>query len=312
MFWERLEMSGFRDIYIANNCYLSLKNNRLCVNDTESIPLEDINCIIVEGYKSKVSAMLLSAVATYNIVLIICDNKYLPCSFMMPFNKGSHALNCIKAQISCPTVLNKQLWQSIVKAKIQNQSDCLSSLNLPGTEHLLILKNKVCSFDSTNHEAVAAKYYFLSLFGKEFKRRDNCTINLFLNFMYAIIRGIIARQLVYHGFETILGIKHISDDNTFNLADDLIEPFRGIADYYAYKYFQSENITIATNESLSFEMKQYIIQVQYLKVLIKPNYESVIDSAFDLNEAADLVIVSYKKSLLEHKNLLVFPKLLII
>lgn len=59
-------------------------------------------------------------------------------------------------------------------------------------------------------------------------------------------------------------------------------------------------------------MKQYIIQVQYLKVLIKPNYESVIDSAFDLNEAADLVIVSYKKSLLEHKNLLVFPKLLII
>ena len=61
-------------------------------------------------------------------------------------------------------------------------------------------------------------------------RRVEEPINSRLNYGYAVVKSAIARKLVATGFHTALGIHHDNQLNTFNLADDLIEPYRAIVD----------------------------------------------------------------------------------
>ena len=50
------------------------------------------------------------------------------------------------------------------------------------------------------------------------------------------MRGAIARGLVAHGLHPTLGLFHDSEQNAFNLADDLIEPFRPLVDLHVFKH----------------------------------------------------------------------------
>lgn len=84
--------------------------------------------------------------------------------------------------------------------------------------------------DPDNIEARAARDYWSSLFA-DFRRRDDTDArNMALNYGYAIVRSIVARSCVGHGLVTAFGIKHASVSNGFNLADDLMEPFRPVVD----------------------------------------------------------------------------------
>ena len=51
----------------------------------------------------------------------------------------------------------------------------------------------------------------------------------------AFLRGVIARGLVAHGLHPSVGLFHASEQNAFNLADDLIEPFRALVDLHVAK-----------------------------------------------------------------------------
>ena len=88
------------------------------------------------------------------------------------------------------------------------------------------------SGDKDNVEASAAAYYFPALFGEGYTRRNEDTRNAALNYAYAILRGYMARCLTVYGFQPCLGLHHDSELNQFNLADDLMEPFRPVADLY--------------------------------------------------------------------------------
>ena len=94
------------------------------------------------------------------------------------------------------------------------------------------MAGKVLSNDSDNREAVAAALYFPALFGNGFFRGSDDPRNAVLNYGYAVMRAGIARNLVVHGLEPCIGLHHRSELNNFNLADDLIEPFRPIVDLY--------------------------------------------------------------------------------
>ena len=68
--------------------------------------------------------------------------------------------------------------------------------------------------------------------GQGYTRRNEDTRNAALNYAYAILRGYMARCLAVYGFLPWLGLHHDSELNQFNLADDLMEPFRPVADLY--------------------------------------------------------------------------------
>lgn len=57
--------------------------------------------------------------------------------------------------------------------------------------------------------------------------------NKMMNYGYAVVRAGVARALVAYGLLPAFGLHHASVTNSFNLADDLLEPFRPFVDAIA-------------------------------------------------------------------------------
>lgn len=55
------------------------------------------------------------------------------------------------------------------------------------------------------------------------------------------MRSAVARTLVAYGFNTVLGVNHCNELNSYNLADDFIEPFRPIVDLWVYSNINFED-----------------------------------------------------------------------
>jgi len=84
--------------------------------------------------------------------------------------------------------------------------------------------------DVTNREGHAAKVYFNALFGMTFTRTEESSINAALNYGYGILLSTFNREIVANGYITQLGLFHDNMFNPFNLASDLMEPYRPIID----------------------------------------------------------------------------------
>lgn len=84
--------------------------------------------------------------------------------------------------------------------------------------------------DATNREGHAAKVYFNALFGKDFTRTEDSPINAALNYGYTLLVSDFSREIVSNGYLTQLGLFHDNMFNQFNLASDLMEPFRPLVD----------------------------------------------------------------------------------
>ena len=88
--------------------------------------------------------------------------------------------------------------------------------------------------DRTNREGLAAKVYFNGLFGMDFKREEETPINAAMDYGYSLILSTVNKEIVYNGYITHLGLFHNNIYNPFNLASDLMEPFRILIDRMVY------------------------------------------------------------------------------
>lgn len=224
----------FRNIVISNPARLSIKHNQLCIMQEREalIPLEDICSVLLESRQIQISAAALERLAVSGITVFFCDEKHLPSAQLVAMNQFSRQHKMLYAQFELPRPTQKQLWKCIVQQKINNQAACLRLSGKVGFEELEEMAQTVRSGDVTNVEAQAAACYFPKLFGQGFTRNDLCLQNAALNYGYAILRGAIARNLVMHGLEPCIGLQHHNQFNSYNLADDLIEPFRPLIDLY--------------------------------------------------------------------------------
>ena len=100
--------------------------------------------------------------------------------------------------------------------------------------------------------ATAAAKYFRHLFGPDFSRGEENAVNASLNYGYAILRGCTARTLSVYGFLPSLGVHHRSTLNAFNLADDLMEPFRPLADLLVHSSMGPEDTLTAERKRMLF------------------------------------------------------------
>lgn len=240
---------AYRNIYISNNSSLRLKNNQLIVNNGEefSFPIEDIRSILIDNDNTVLSSRLISRLAEDGVCLILCGNKHLPSACLLPISVYCRQNKRISLQFSQSKPVLKKLWQNIITAKIANQAKCLE-LNGCEFKDLLGISRNVTSGDSTNREGYAARIYFKRLFGDDFIREDGSVINAGLNYGYAILRSYIAKTLVLYGFEPSVGIHHKNQLNQFNLADDLIEPYRPIVDNFVKKHYPEWNNELLTSQ----------------------------------------------------------------
>ena len=198
------------------------------------IPIEDLDSLILDHSEITISIQSLRALACHGVSVLICNKNHKPIGIYSPFASHSHRLSKISLQINQSKPRIKNLWKQIVQQKIFNQGKCLVSVGK--NDNVSVYAQNVRSGDSGNMEGVAAARYFPSLFGKDFIRHQSDFINSFLNYGYAVIRSSISRMIAVSGLEPFLGLFHHNEQNPWNLADDLIEPFRPVVDLLASQY----------------------------------------------------------------------------
>lgn len=229
----------YRNIFISNQSLLKLKNNQLVVNNGEefTFPVEDIRSIVIDNPLTTLSARLISYLAENGVCLIVCDQKHTPNCQFVPVGSYCRVSKRINLQIEQSKPKLKRIWQQIIIKKIENQAECLKLFEIEENEKLLTLSKAVQSGDSNNREGYAASVYFKALFGNDFTRDKENNINAALNYGYAVIRSFIAKTIVSYGLEPSIGVHHKNQLNAFNLADDLIEPFRPVVYLFVAKTF---------------------------------------------------------------------------
>lgn len=289
---------SFRSIVISNPATLNLKNNNLVItNDLEhQVPIEDILVLVIEAEAVKLTNRLISKLSQNNVATIICDEKHLPISIVLPLNTHHRAYKVLKQQINQSAAFSKRIWQNIVKQKLYNQGESMKILSVEGYNFLYNLSSSVESGDKGNKEAIGAKFYFKNLFGENFTRDDDNGINAALNYGYTIMRSAVARTLVMYGFNTALGVNHCNELNSFNLADDFIEPFRPIVDLWVYENMSFES-------ELTRENRIALIDLVNCQCIIEGKNHSVLN-------AIDKMVASYTTALNKKDyRLLKIPKI---
>ena len=290
---------AFRCLMVENPAQISLRNGLLVIRtDREhTVPLEDISALLLESRQSTVTAAALAQLGRCGCAVYLCDEKHVPCAVLTPYQQHSRALAVLRTQLDASEPLKKRLWQSVVKAKIANQALCLRLAGREeGAASLSSLEARVRSGDSENAEATAAQLYFPLLFGEGFTRGDESERNAGLNYGYAILRGCVARTLTVYGFLPALGLHHRSTLNAFNLADDLMEPFRPLVDLLVLS-------SMDPKDELTPERKRLFFNLLNLDILSGGQRHSV-------SYAVDLLVQSLRRALEEKTPELTLPTLI--
>ena len=230
-----------KTLLFGNPCYLYSKKEQLKIKrknlesreeEEISIAIEDIGVIVIDHYGATISQYLISRLILNNCALIFCDDKHMPTSMLLNLDGNSVQSERFKEQIRAKKPLIKNLWQQTVSAKINNQARLLKKSKLNAANMEAWAKD-VKSNDSKNLEARASAYYWKNLFPKEIEfSRDRFGLppNNLLNYGYAVLRAITARNLVSSGLLPTLGIHHRNKYNAYCLADDIMEPYRPFVD----------------------------------------------------------------------------------
>jgi CRISPR-associated protein Cas1 len=198
------------------------------------VPFEDIAVIVLNSREITLTHPVLSACAEYGISLFSTGDNHQPNGVFLPFLPHSRTTRMQRLQLSLDKPTAKRAWARMVQAKISNQARCMQLAGVEDAERLMSYARRVRSGDSGNLEAQASAYYFPQLFGRGFARSQDGWINAALDYGYAVMRGACARALVAHGMLPSLGLFHSSEQNAFNLADDLIEPYRPVVDLHVF------------------------------------------------------------------------------
>lgn len=233
----------WRSVMISRPAKLRREHFSLAIEQEQTafVPFEDIAVIVLNHREISLTHPVLSACGEYGISLFATSETLHPSGVFLPFLTHSRATRWLRLQLDLPRPLAKQVWAAIVRRKVGNQAACLRLAGIEGADRLDALAQKVRSGDSGRIEGHAAAFYFTQLFGAQFHRRQERWINAALDYGYAVLRGTIARGLVAHGLLPSIGLFHASEQNAFNLADDLIEPFRPLVDLYVAGRRSAEN-----------------------------------------------------------------------
>lgn len=259
--------------------YLKFKNQQLIIEretaekgrEAISIPIEDLSAIILDTPQATVTQYVLKELLKANVALVCSDEQHMPIGMWLPLDGHSLQGERFTRQAEMPLPLKKRLWQQIIKAKVNAQAKVLN--DIIGTDRgIYQLIKKVRSGDPDNIEALAARRYWSKLFKdlekrdqKDFKReREAEDQNRFLNYGYAILRGLVARNLVATGLHPCLGIHHSNKYNAYALADDVMEPYRPYVDLLVWQIVQESG----AEKEMDREIRRELLRVVQFAVII--------------------------------------------
>ena len=239
---------GWRTVVVNTHSKLSYKNNHLIFKDasrTELIHLSEVDILLLETTDIVLSTMLIKRLVDENILVIFCDDKRLPTAYLMPYYGRHDSSLQLSRQIAWNEDVKAEIWTTIIAQKILNQAFYLGSCGfLEKSQSVIDLYHGLDLFDPNNREGHAARIYFNTLFGNDFNREQDSDVNAALDYGYTLILSMFAREIVLSGCMTQFGLKHANQFNQFNLASDIMEPFRPIIDRIVYENRNSSFVKI--------------------------------------------------------------------
>ena len=223
---------SWRTIVISKRAKLDLQLGYMVVRSEEvtKIVLSEISTILIESTAVSLTTGLLAELSKRKIKVIFCDEKRNPSSELVSYYGSHDTSNKVRKQIAWKQNTKEAVWTEIVTEKIRKQKEILEILGKEESEILSSYIKEITWNDGTNREGHAAKVYFNALFGLDFTRTEDNYINAGLNYGYSIILSAFTREIVANGYITQLGLFHDNMFNQFNLASDLMEPFRVLID----------------------------------------------------------------------------------
>lgn len=257
---------SFRTILIEKAEKINLDLNNIVVKHNEDkywVNLDEVGTIVISDARCLVSLKLLTELCEKGINVLFTNASHMPVGALNTLYNHTRAVKKIIQQIDWSNDAKVLLWTEIVKNKINNQ---IVALNTIGKTEEMDILNKLLSEvepgDVTNREGTVSRVYYKEIFGEDFKRFDATIINFCINYVYQIIRSKISQEIVSLGFIPAIGVFHRSEYNSYNLADDFIEPFRPIVDLYVYRLLinrEEEFLTPELKENLSNILNEIIV-----------------------------------------------------
>jgi CRISPR-associated protein Cas1 len=223
---------AWRGLHLTRPARLVLADGQLVVRQDDAevrLALEDIAWMVLDTPQVSLTGALMAACMQAGVVVVTTDARHTPSGMMLPFHTHHRQAHVARIQVAAAGPLKKRLWQRIVRAKIGNQAAALEGCGREPAP-LRQMAGLVDSGDPANVEARAAREYWGRLFPRFVREDDGDLRNMLLNYGYAVVRAAVARALVAHGLLPAFGVHHDNAANAFNLADDLVEPFRPFVD----------------------------------------------------------------------------------
>ncbi len=223
---------SWRVIVITKRAKLDLQLGKMVVrsDETVKIVLSEISTILIESTAVSLTTSLIAELAKRKIKVIFCDEKRNPSCELVNYYGSHDTSNKVRRQIAWKQSTKEAVWTEIVTEKIRKQKELLEASGKEEAALLASYLREIVWNDETNREGHAAKVYFNALFGLDFTRTEDNFINAALNYGYSIILSAFTREIVANGYITQLGLFHDNMFNQFNLASDLMEPFRILVD----------------------------------------------------------------------------------
>jgi len=251
----------------------SAASDSMPARQAAKVPIEDIGVVIFDAPQMTVSRAVLSKLLENNVAVIVCNEKHLPKGLLLNLDANNIQQELFRNQIKAKKALLKNLWQQTVKAKILNQSLLLEGIGKSGKK-LKYWSEHVQSGDPSNVEGRAAAHYWKQVFAdviKKFRRqRFGAAPNNLLNYGYAILRAVVARNLAASGLLPTFGIHHRNKYNAYALADDIMEPYRPYVDSVVFdvveKYYDES--WVEKGFELSPEIKKELLLIPQFDVSI--------------------------------------------
>ena len=277
---------SWRTVIVNSQSKLDYKLGYLVIRgvETRRIHIDEIQVLLIENPAVSLTGCLLEALVEKKVKVIFCDSKRNPCAELIPHH-GSHDSSAkIRMQIKWTEDVKALIWQEIIGEKIRKQAEFLRELGKESEASLLISYiGQIELLDASNREGHAAKVYFNALFGMQFTRSEENSINAALNYGYSILLSAFTREITANGDLTQLGIFHSNMFNHFNLASDLMEPFRIIVDRYVKNMGPIEFGMTEKHEMWNILSEHVLINdsKQMLDNAIKQYTKSVFDAIND-------------------------------
>lgn len=287
---------SWRTVVVSNSAKLDYQMGYLVVRreETVRVHISEIYMLIVESTAVSLTAALLCELTKKKIKVIFCDEKRNPSSELVSYY-GSHDTSVkVRNQMGWGSEIKRTVWTEIVTDKIRKQAEVLTSWKKKESEILYQYIEEIAYGDTTNREGHAAKVYFNALFGMDFTRTEDNSINAALNYGYGIILSAFNREIAANGYITQIGLFHDNMFNPFNLGSDLMEPFRPIVDRKV-KMLDPQQFEHAEKMEVLRILQQEVIiaeRKEYVNNAIRIYCRSVFDALLD----NDVSLIKFYKS----------------